>query len=121
MIGVALVCGGRGYADRARVWSVLDKLAARVELSAVRHGGARGADSLAGEWARARGVPEQVYPADWSRGKTAGFERNAAMLADNDPNLPYRHVVCAVAFPGGRGTADMVRRLRAANVPTWEP
>jgi predicted Rossmann-fold nucleotide-binding protein len=26
-----------------------------------------------------------------------------------------------VAFPGGDGTADMVRRARAAGVKVWEP
>jgi hypothetical protein len=120
LLGVVLVCGGRDYAERARVWSALDKLRTRAEVLAVRHGGAGGADALAGEWARARGIPEQVYPADWSRGKVAGIERNARMLADTDQNVTSRRVVCAVAFPGGRGTADMVRRLKAAGVPTWE-
>lgn len=33
------------------------------------------------------------------------------MLTDGQPDL-------VVAFPGGRGTADMVRRARAAGVET---
>ncbi len=65
LVGVLLVCGGRDYADRARVWQVLDRTARRVEITAVRHGAATGADSLAGEWAVARGYTPDPCPADW--------------------------------------------------------
>lgn len=120
MAGPVLVCGGRGYTDRARVWSVLDRVAARVEVLAIRHGAARGADELAGEWARERGIPEQRYPADWlAHGKRAGPLRNAAMLAAHDPAVPTSRVVCGVAFPGGAGTADMVRRMEASGLVVW--
>ena len=112
--GVLLVCGGRDYVDRKRVYGVLDRVAARMEITALRHGAARGADSLAGAWAREREVDEQARPAEWVRlGKAAGSVRNAAMLAEGG-------VVAAVAFPGGTGTADMVRKLKAAGVPVWE-
>jgi hypothetical protein len=26
-----------------------------------------------------------------------------------------------VAFPGGKGTADMIRRAEAAQIPVWRP
>lgn len=117
LVGVLLVCGGRDYDDRARVWRVLDRVRVRVEIFAVRHGAAAGADSLAGEWARERGFVEQPFPADWYPGgkfdRSAGARRNGEMLAAGG-------VVAAVAFPGGRGTANMVRRLREAGVPLWE-
>lgn len=120
MIGVVLVCGGRDYSDRERVFRVLDRVAQRVEISAIRHGAARGADALAGEWARARGIPEQPFPADWrTHGKRAGPLRNAAMLAEQGAGTPDRVVVCGVAFPGGGGTADMVRRMVSAKLPVW--
>lgn len=113
MYGAVLVCGGRDYADRATVWRVLDRVADRVEVAAIRHGCARGADTLAGEWARERRVPEQRYPADWRmHGKGAGTRRNQTMLDAGG-------VACVVAFPGGAGTADMVRRARAAGLPVW--
>ena len=93
---------------------MLDRVADRVEVAAVRHGCARGADTLAGEWARERGIPEQRYLADWqAHGKGAGPRRNQAMLDAAD-------VACVVAFPGGVGTADMVRRARAAGLLVWE-
>lgn len=67
----------------------------------------------AAEWARRSHVPVESYPADWRRGKGAGPERNARMLAEGWPDL-------VVAFPGGRGTADMVRRAKAAGVRVVE-
>lgn len=121
MSGVLLVCGGRRYGDGDRVRAVLDRTADRVEILAVRHGGAFGADKLAGMWAEENGYPVQVYPADWNRyGKGAGPIRNQAMVDAHDPAVPSSRVVAVVAFPGGEGTADMVRRARAAGIPVWE-
>lgn len=120
LVGVLLVCGGRDYADRERVWRVLDRTAERVEILAVRHGAARGADSLAGEWARERGYPVEARPADWYPARLggrldrgAGPRRNAEMLAEGG-------VVAVVAFPGDSGTANMVERARRAGLPVWE-
>lgn len=120
LTGVVLVCGGRDYTNRQRAFAVLDKLALRVEILAVRHGAARGADALADEWARSRGYVVQPYPADWDRhGKAAGPIRNREMLAACDPAVPSLRVVCVVAFPGGSGTADMIRQSKAAGLPVW--
>jgi hypothetical protein len=55
-----------------------------------------------------------VYPADWAKhGRAASPIRNQQMLDEGRPNL-------VVAFPGGRGTADMVRRARSAGVEVIE-
>lgn len=115
MSDVVLVCGGRDYTNRSAVFSVLDRLHAKRPISAIRHGCAKGADTLAGEWARARGVPEERYPADWdSLGRRAGPARNLQMLAAGG----LRGVV---AFPGGAGTAHMAGAAHAAGVPVWVP
>ena len=64
---------------------------------------------------RAVGVVEAVWRVlDWSaHGRAAGARRNGEMLAEGG-------VVAVVAFPGGSGTADMVRRARRAGLPVWE-
>lgn len=106
-----LVCGGREYGDREYLFSVMDYFHERHGFTLVIHGGARGADALAGVWARARGVPEQPCPANWARyGKRAGILRNVEMLVDHKPDF-------VIAFPGGRGTADMVRRVSERKTP----
>lgn len=105
-----LVCGGRDYADREHVYLVLDLLHRRVGVAVLIQGEARGADTLAREWAEARGVPVLPFPADWTRhGRFAGPRRNQRMLDEGRPGL-------VLAFPGGRGTMDMTRRARRAGV-----
>lgn len=103
---VTLVCGGRDFRDKDLLWRTLDSLA----ISCVVHGGADGADRLGGEWAIAHKVPEIIVPAQWDGyGKGAGPVRNGWMLK-------FTKVTRVVAFPGGRGTADMIRQAEKAGV-----
>jgi hypothetical protein len=109
-----LVCGGRDFHDIALLVRVLDALHLRFHFSSLVHGGARGADQYAGKWARgvlgARNV--KVFEADWDRhGPNAGAFRNQRMLDEGQPAL-------VVAFPGGAGTRDMVRRALRAGIRT---
>jgi hypothetical protein len=109
-----LVCGGRGYADRVRFYSILDELHDQNGFDTVICGGAPGADTLAIEWAHDRDLPAMVIKAEWKKlGHAAGPIRNQRMLDEGNPCL-------VVAFPGERGTADMVRRAHAAGVPVHE-
>ena len=88
----------------------LDALHTARGVTAIISGCARGADTLGIEWAEARGMEVARFPADWeTHGRAAGPIRNQQMLDDGKPDL-------VIAFPGGRGTADMVRRARAAGV-----
>lgn len=114
-----LVCGGRDYADRTKVFDELEILNAFNMKLCVISGGATGADAIAEEWARANikkrnGVSFRGFDADWKKhGKAAGPIRNQAMIDRGKPDL-------VLAFPGGRGTADMVSRARAAGVEVKE-
>ena len=109
-----LVCGGRDYHDSERVQEVLDGLHQETPFSCVIHGAARGADTLAGLWAKRNAVPVEAYAAAWSRhGRAAGMIRNEQMLHEGRPDL-------VVAFPGGVGTAGMVRIARQAGVRVEE-
>lgn len=98
-----LVCGGRDYADKVRLFAVLDHYNEELGFEILVHGAARGADRLAGEWADERGIEVRRYPADWNKhGKSAGPIRNREMVEKESPDL-------VVAFPGGSGTRDMVK------------
>ena len=113
-----LVCGSRTWTDRARLREVLDQVVADHGDGQVTviEGDARGADRLAGQVARERGWRLERYPADWTReGRAAGFRRNARMLREGRPDLVVAFTVGPLA--DSRGTADMVRRVRAAGVP----
>ena len=109
-----LVCGGRHYADMMHVYRTLDVLHMERRITCVIQGGASGADMDAATWAVKRGVRDETFNADWKQhGRAAGPIRNQRMLDEGKPDL-------VVAFPGGRGTADMVRRAKAAGVPVME-
>ena len=110
-----LVCGGRGFNDRRRVFHALDTLHAREAITLLIEGGARGADSLGHDWAVRNGIERRSFPADWDRfGRSAGHRRNMQMLEEGCPEL-------VVAFPGGSGTADMALQAERADVPVWRP
>ena len=109
-----LVCGGRDYRDAAHVDRVLQQIDADGTITTIIHGAARGADQLGEAWGLKRGKVLEPYPADWSTyGLSAGPRRNQEMLTKGKPDL-------VVAFPGGRGTADMVRRSKRAGVRVIE-
>lgn len=105
-----LVCGGRQFTDRDLLEDTLDRLHRARGFTVLIEGDAIGADRMAGAWAEARGVDHRVFRADWDRlGAKAGPRRNRQMLDEGRPEL-------VVAFPGGSGTAHMMRIARAAGV-----
>lgn len=112
-----LVCGGRAFNDWTVVNDVLDGIQRVTPITCIIHGAATGADDLAERWARSEGIGRHrfpVLPAQWDKhGKAAGPMRNQAMLEKGKPDL-------VVAFPGGSGTADMVRRAKGAGVKVIE-
>lgn len=108
---ILLITGGRHYHDISTIHRVLYELAP----SAIIHGCAKGADSHAATWAALNNITQYRHPItaqDWQDyGRKAGPLRNASMLF-NDP----RPDMC-VAFPGGTGTADMVKRCENISLP----
>jgi hypothetical protein len=105
-----LVCGGRDFADQLLVYSTLDATHADSPISCLIEGGAPGADHFGMTWAWNNNVPRERYDADWkAHGRAAGPIRNQRMIDEGKPDL-------VIAFPGGRGTADMVKRAEAAGI-----
>lgn len=111
-----LVCGGRDFCDSVFLNNFLYDFDAREgPITVVIHGSARGADSLAMYWAQmmdsaSRSVKHAPFAADWrTYGKAAGSIRNQRMLDEGKPEV-------VIAFDGGTGTADMVRRATLAGI-----
>ena len=109
-----LVTGSRSWDDRLAVNAALIMMAnvarSREEGLVVIHGAARGADTMAHDWAkhwydRGRPVQPVAYPADWSKGKRAGMDRNRLMV-DENPDIDY-----VLAFPLGesKGTRGCMK------------
>ena len=103
-----LVCGGRDYDNASYMSLILDS----AEPGVIIHGACTGADTLAGEWAKKRKVPAETYPVEheldgpWPG---AGPRRNLRMLVQSHPDL-------VIAFPGGKGTANMRALARTQGV-----
>ena len=109
-----LVCGGRDYSDARRMRKILDLMERRFGPLEIGEGGALGADAGARWYAAERGWSCRTFSADWTRyGASAGPIRNATMLREFEPDY-------VLAFPGGRGTGDMVTKARAAGVRVGE-
>lgn len=109
-----LVCGGRNFNDTALAYRTLDRVHRERMIGVVIEGDAPGADRIAGYWARRNHIDDLKFKADWkTHGNAAGPIRNARMISEGRPNL-------VVAFAGGRGTADMVARAKAAGVKVIE-
>jgi hypothetical protein len=104
-----LVCGGREYVNKKFLYEFLDNFHKNSPVTKLIHGGAKGADSLAGEWAIQNKIETIVYKANWEKyGKTAGPIRNIQMLEEESPEV-------IIAFPGGKGTLHMINISKRKN------
>lgn len=113
-----LICGGRNFSDQQMFDSAMgDLLRLYGYPEIVVHGAAtqrESADAMAGEWGKRMAITVLRFPAEWEKhGKAAGPIRNQRMLDETKPDL-------VIAFPGGRGTADMVVRATNAGVKVEE-
>ena len=104
-----IVCGSRHWTDRKRI---ADRLREFVAHTTIVHGGARGADRIAGEEAKKRGLKVEVHPANWERyGRAAGPIRNHKM-AELGADL-------CIAFlkDNSPGTRNMIEQARKFEIP----
>jgi hypothetical protein len=114
-----LVTGGRSNTDREPLWSTLDSIhrGPRGPIRLLVHGAARGIDTTAARWAKARNVSVHPMPADLRYGPAVGQFRNQAMVEFVLAQPGDRLCVWA---RGGTGTHDCIDRARAAGIELWE-
>ena len=122
-----LVCGGRDFTDYPFFRDKMEEIALarfpRMDADeygnflykvTIISGGAKGADSLAADWAAVNWSGYEEYRADWNKhGKAAGPIRNQKMLDEGKPDL-------VIAFQGGNGTNDMINRAKKADIEVIE-
>lgn len=99
-----IIAGGRDLPETMTHWRAIDEVHAKLGITEVVCGGARGGDTIGRLWAEDRGIPVKLFPADWKQhGRAAGPIRNQAMAEYAD---------ALIALPGGKGTANMVFRMQ---------
>ena len=107
-----VVTGGRDYQLTSVDLEFLDEIARVRGIDELIHGAASGADTAAAAWAERRMIPTRPVPAKWERfGRAAGPIRNAELVA-----IAKRERAVLAAFPGNRGTANMITQAQAAGV-----
>ena len=110
-----IVCGGRHFNDYARMKDEIDNVIAKfnryVQEIEIVSGHCAGADQLGEQYARERGYPCKVFPADWEKyGRSAGLIRNSEMIQyASEVNVP---IVVAFVSPRSKGTKDTVRKAQ---------
>ena len=107
-----LICGDRNWSSMD---SIVHQLSRVKKVTLVIAGGAKGADTMGWLAAGRLGLKSKIFSANWEKyGKAAGPIRNQQMLDEGKPDL-------VLAFhpdlTKSKGTADMVRRAKKANVP----
>ena len=119
---VVIVCGGRDYQDEAAVFAALYRAHAKEPITLLVHGACMdpttgellGADRWADRWARGLGIEVEPHPADWGTwGKAA--------CAMRDRQMAEAGAHSCIAFPGGSGTASVVRQAEAHGIPVSRP
>lgn len=124
-----LVCGDRNWDDEAaiqhQIAGICTMCREQGQHATIIHGGARGADQIAGEIAS--GIPNVTVvevQAEWSTyGRAAGPLRNKAMLDMIKQAAEQGEVVFVFAFhdniQSSKGTKDMVKRAVKYGAPTY--
>ena len=77
------IVGSRTFFDYKVLKKTLDDISTEHCLSYVEiiSGGAKGADSLGEMYAKEKGIPTKIFPAEWKKyGKSAGFKRNVDII-----------------------------------------
>lgn len=96
------IVGSREFTDYQFLEdSILEWAIEPIEL--IISGGARGADSLAEQFAAKWNIPTQIFIPDWDRfGRAAGMIRNKDIIENAD---------CVIAFWNGtsKGTANSIQ------------
>ena len=104
-----IVAGTRSFNDYEFLKKQLDYYFSCINPTVVC-GEARGADTLGKRYANENKIPVLSFPADWSKGRNAGYVRNEKMAKEAD---------CLIAFWDGKshGTKHMIETMRKLNKP----
>ena len=103
-----IIAGGRDFVPSDSNYIELTALLLEIKASEVVCGMATGADTFGASIGKKLGLPIKEFPAEWFKyGRSAGPKRNKEMAQ-------YADVL--IAYPGGRGTANMKKEAEKAGL-----
>lgn len=108
------VVGSRGFSDAIHLSAVMEdwfmnQEGLQAKITEIISGGAKGADSLAADWARTHGIKLTEYLPDWDTyGKRAGFIRNEDIIKGADMVLAFWDGVSK----GTQNSLSIAKRLK---------
>ncbi len=140
---IIIVTGERDWRDRETIYRALDEELQgwmaqspigtsagekHLKLFTLRHGVAEGADWIANDWARERGVTVERFPAQWKDPVSGQYDSGAGPRRNRDmaKKDPKADKVCA--FWSGKmrvkfgkteysGTLDMIKAALTESIP----
>ena len=100
------VIGSRSFADYELLKKTLNEI---TGITKVISGGAKGADSLAEQWAKEYQIETVIYKPDWAKyGRGAGVVRNRLIIEDCD--------LCIAFWDGeSKGTKSSIDHCKKLN------
>ena len=100
------VIGSRNFADYELLKKTLSEI---TGITKVISGGAKGADSLAEQWAKENEIETVIYKPDWAKyGRGAGVVRNRLIIEDCD--------LCIAFWDGeSKGTKSSIDHCKKLN------
>lgn len=110
-----IVAGPRDLqVSTSKIYSTMYK--AGYNPTCIVHGGCRGVDTCAQQYADDLGIPAICFPAEWVKyGKGAGPWRNMEMASIADAALIFVHK----DRPVTPGTGNMIAEAVRANIPVY--
>ena len=96
-----IIAGGRDFDDYEKLRTYCDHILEDQTDIEIVSGTAKGADQMGERYAKEKGYPVKRFPADWSKGKSAGYIRNEEMA---------KYADALIAFWNGmsKGTEHMI-------------
>lgn len=79
------IIGGRDFNDKDLLYKTLND----YDITEIISGGARGADSLAEQYAYDNNIKMVVFKPDWSKGRSAGLIRNHDIISNADAVIAF--------------------------------
>ena len=99
------IVGSQEFTDKILAFKIIDQIIEKIgEPEFIVSGRAKGADTVAEDYARARELNTMIFPARWKKyGKSAGHRRNPIIVKHSDEIIAFWDYLS----PGTKGTIEL--------------